>query len=326
VKSHQKLRQENHPVRLALQLLGPPKILLDGTALNLARRKVVALLAYLAVTGQSHSRDELTFLLYPKQDRSHAQSNFRSILSYLHKALGAGWLAVDRSRIALSATEGMWIDTQEFRRLLHSSQNPEAREKEITDEDLLNDAARLYRGRFLEGFYLKDSPSFEEWQFFQQEDFQESFAFTQRRLLEIHSARGEFDLALEFGRRLLKLDDLDETVHRCMMKLYHLDGRRSAALRQYESCRKLLSKELGEPPDEETERLFEAIQSRRKVPGAVADLDARRLSDDLIPTNLPAYLAPFVGREREIAEVANLLLRQEVRVLSLLGSGGSGQT
>jgi predicted ATPase/DNA-binding SARP family transcriptional activator len=326
VKTHQTARQENLPVSFALHLLGPPKILLDGAELRFPRRKVLALLAYLAVTGQSHSRDELTFLLYPKQDRSQAQSNFRSILSYLHKAIGEEWLVADRSRIALSAAEDIWIDVQEFRRLLNRDRNPDTGAEETAEETLLSNAARLYRGKFLESFYLKDSPPFEEWQSFQQEDFQEGFAFTQRRLLEIYSARGEIDLSLEFGRRLLQLDNLDEAVHRRMMKLYHLAGRRSAALRQYDSCRKLLARELGEAPDEETDKLFEAIQSRRKAPGTEADLETQRLNDDLIPANLPAYLAPFVGREREIADVANLLLQQEVRMLTLTGAGGTGKT
>ena len=125
---------------------------------------------------------------------------------------------------------------------------------------------------------------------------------------------------------MLKVDNLDETVHRRIMQLYHLTGRHYAAIRQYESCRKLLAKELGVAPEEETERLYTAILRRRKVPAHEPEQTTRELIDDLIPSSLPGYLAPFVGREREIAEVVDLIQRPDVRILTLTGAGGTGKT
>ncbi|MBA2383545.1 MAG: hypothetical protein H0V68_02635, partial [Actinobacteria bacterium] len=46
----------------------------------------------------------------------------------------------------------------------------------------------------------------------------------------------------------------------------------------------------------------------------------------LYQTNLPVPATPFVGRERELAEVVELLQRDEVRLLSLTGAGGTGKT
>jgi DNA-binding SARP family transcriptional activator len=54
--------------RLALYLLGPPRIEREGVAIKLDRRKAIALLAYLAVTGRSHRRDSLVNLLWPDYD------------------------------------------------------------------------------------------------------------------------------------------------------------------------------------------------------------------------------------------------------------------
>lgn len=42
--------------------------------------------------------------------------------------------------------------------------------------------------------------------------------------------------------------------------------------------------------------------------------------------NLPHPLTTFVGREREVAETAGLLQREDVRLLTLLGPGGCGKT
>jgi predicted ATPase/DNA-binding XRE family transcriptional regulator len=44
------------------------------------------------------------------------------------------------------------------------------------------------------------------------------------------------------------------------------------------------------------------------------------------PANLPSQLTPFVGREREIEEVCQRLLRPDVRLLTLTGPGGVGKT
>lgn len=43
-------------------------------------------------------------------------------------------------------------------------------------------------------------------------------------------------------------------------------------------------------------------------------------------TNLPAEASKFVGRQRELAETNELLSREDVRLLTLTGAGGSGKT
>jgi predicted ATPase/class 3 adenylate cyclase len=43
-------------------------------------------------------------------------------------------------------------------------------------------------------------------------------------------------------------------------------------------------------------------------------------------TNLPIPTTPFLGRERELAEVAALLARDDVRLLTLTGAGGTGKS
>src|SRR5579862_913347 len=48
------------------------------------------------------------------------------------------------------------------------------------------------------------------------------------------------------------------------------------------------------------------------------------LSLDSLPTNLPAQVSSFIGREREMAEVQRAL--KQTRLLTLTGSGGCGKT
>src|SRR6266705_707209 len=50
------------------------------------------------------------------------------------------------------------------------------------------------------------------------------------------------------------------------------------------------------------------------------------LTLDIHPHNLPVQPTPLIGREREVAAVQQLLLREDVRLLTLTGPGGSGKT
>jgi len=86
--------------RLSLHLLGEPRVTLDGESINPGRRKVPALLAYLAVTGRRHSRDELAELLYGQQHTTRAAK----------VALGSG-RSVLRVQVSVAGSYTSTVDT-----------------------------------------------------------------------------------------------------------------------------------------------------------------------------------------------------------------------
>ena len=47
---------------------------------------------------------------------------------------------------------------------------------------------------------------------------------------------------------------------------------------------------------------------------------------DTYPTNLPVQHSPFIGREQEVDAVCDLVRREETRLLTLTGPGGTGKT
>ncbi|MBN1178536.1 MAG: tetratricopeptide repeat protein [Anaerolineae bacterium] len=305
---------------LRLFLLGAPHIERAGEPVEVDTRKAIALAAYLSIEGQPHTREALAALLWPEYDQERAYANLRRTLWSLTKALGPEWLEVDRESVHLVRGDGFWLDVAAFRAHLAACNGHDHPEGQACPDCVarLSEAVAQYRDDFMAGFSLRDSPPFDEWQFFQAESLRRDLAGALERLAHLHAARGQFEPAIGHARRWLALDPLHEPAHRMLMQLYARSGQQSAALRQYQTCVQLLERELGAPPEEETARLHQAIRSRKLAPPAPAPPRRRH--------NLPAESTPFVGRSEELAEIARLLADPDCRLLTLVGPGGAGKT
>jgi predicted ATPase/DNA-binding SARP family transcriptional activator len=290
--------------------------------LEIRARKNLALIAYLAVTGVGHSRETLVTLLWPEFEPSRARAGLRRNLSELKKALGGEWLVVERESVGLDPGADLWLDVDEFQCLLGTWQGHSHPQAEVCPECLtsLTGAVELYRGDFLEGFSLRDSPSFDEWQFFQTEGLRQELAGALERLVRGHAARGGYQAAIPYARRWLALDPLHEPAHRHLMDLYAQAGQQAAAVRQYQECVRVLEAELGLSPSQETTSLYEQIRIKP------VDLESPALTSPQPRHNLPAQLTPFIGRAAHLTGVRQELARPEVRLLTLTGAGGTGKT
>ncbi|HEV2126451.1 MAG TPA: BTAD domain-containing putative transcriptional regulator, partial [Chloroflexota bacterium] len=231
-----------------LLLFGSPRIESNGLAMAVDTRKALALAAYLGVTGQRASRDVLAALLWPDYDQARAA--LRRTLSVLNKALGEGALDIDRQAVGLNQHGSIWIDVGQFRQRLAECRAHDHPEDQPCPSCLapLEAAAGLYRGDFLAGFAVRDSPEFDDWQFFQAEGLRGELASALQRLIRLLITRGRFDEAITHARRWLSLDSLHEPAHRTLIELYAWAGHRAAALRQYETCVRVLEQELGIAP------------------------------------------------------------------------------
>jgi DNA-binding SARP family transcriptional activator len=225
---------------LAIRLLGPPPVECDGAALEVDTRKAVALLAYLALSGQAHARESLAGLLWPDYEPERARGSLRRTLSVLLKALGGRWVVADR-RTGRLEREAVTVDVERFHALLAaavSEPDPAARRA------CRAEAAALYRGDFLAGFSLRDSPEFDDWQFFTAEALRRDLAVALEGLVQDCAAVGDLRGALSHAHRWVALDPLHEPAHRELMTLYAWNSQRGAALRQYRECVKVLEREL----------------------------------------------------------------------------------
>jgi predicted ATPase/DNA-binding SARP family transcriptional activator len=344
--------------QLALYLLGPPRIELNGEPVHIGRARAVALLAYLAVEGGLHRRDSLAALIWPEYDRSSARADLRRTLSLLNRKLGKGWLVADREtaglrqapsstplalrdasqldfaqhprrseRTGLSQPERghrqIRVDVHVFRRRLAECEahghGPGAGEVYADCVASLEEAVALYRDHFLAGFTLAGSLAFDEWQFFQTERLKDQLASALERLIRWQRDEGEMDAAIAYARRWLALDATHEPAQQRLMRLYALSGQQSAALRQYQLCQATLAEELGVPPSPQTVALYKRIRAGEEI-GPEQELEPA------VPHNLPPPPTPLVGREAELAQLGALIADPGTRLVTITGPGGVGKT
>lgn len=319
---------------LKLFLFGPPRLEQNNQPLTMSRRKVTALLIYLAVTRQPHSRDALATLFWPGSDQRAARANLRRTLYRLNQVVGDDLLTISPDTIGLNPQADLWLDVDMFQMHVNAclpAQHP-AEELEAACLSRLAEAASLYRDDFMAGFTLTDSPDFDEWQFFQTESLRQMLADVLEQLVITHKNRAEFEQAIPYARRWLSLDPLHEPVHRHLMQLYAGSGQQAAALRQYQECVRLLDEEFGVPPEPETTALFESIKTRRgdssaaipAQPGYAVAQAGRYIP--ATPHNLPPQPTPFIGRHAELDALAQLLVKPGARLITIVGAGGMGKT
>src|SRR5438552_5548183 len=119
----------------------------------------------------------------------------------------------------------------------------------------------MYKGDFLEGFFLEDSQAFDEWLVLKREGLRRQAVEVFSRLATYYETRGEYAPALQHSYRLLELEPWREEAHRQTMRLLALTGQRNSALAQYEACKRALLEELGIEPERETTELYERIKT-----------------------------------------------------------------
>lgn len=289
-------------------------------------RKAVALLAYLAVTGQAHTRQALAGLLWPDYPAERARASLRRTLSTLNTGLGQEWLETRRDTVRLPR-HGVWVDVEQF----HALRGPQA---QTTDRRArLTEAVSLYRGDFLSGFGLRDSPEFDDWQFYTVESLRRDLADALEQLTRECAAVGDFSSAVAQGRRWLSLDTLHEPAHRALMSIYARSDRRAAALRQYRECVRLLDRELGVAPLEETQALYQAIREHRlessTAPAAGADPRAGHSATGTarVGAMTEPEQPPLIGRDSERSALRSAhAAATDGHVAVLQGEVGIGKT
>jgi len=236
---------------LEIAALGPLQITLNGIPLDeLTSSKAEALLVYLACRGQPQPREAVAELLWPERSRDQALSNLRVALTRLRRVL-APYLVTRRLSVGIDPESEFRLDVAELEAGIaayHTARADPQHRLSHTDADRLAQTLALYRGEFLEGFYLSGSAGFDEWMLMERERLHLLVMDGLQELASLYLELADYPAGIKQARRLVRLDPLHEPGYRLLMRLLAGNGQRSAALRQYEICEQILADELGVTP------------------------------------------------------------------------------
>jgi len=306
---------------VAFSVLGPVAAFdPDGAVLALGSYRRRALLAALLLNlGHPLSVDQLIDMLWNGMAPPTAATMVHGAVAGLRKVLASGPRDGTRQPVATVGggyvldAEPALLDMVRFERLL--SQGRElAGPAPSRASHVLAEALMLWRGPALAGL---------------EEPFARDAAV---RLDELRVDCAEVRMAaeLELGRHhevvaelelLARRQPLRERLHAQLVVALYRCGRPSDALAACRRLRGTLDSELGVQPGPELRDLELAVLRRSgdlELPGPVRAAAARRSQA------LPAQISSFVGRDRELRELARLLAAH--RLVMLTGTGGSGKT
>ena len=295
----------------AIEAVGP-----EGRSAPLGGELQRALLASLLLDhGRAVSRQRLVESLWhdPPRSAAHAIEVYVSKLRRSLASIGAtSAITTLGAGYALQGDDAQ-VDLARFRHLARSGRDAAAAGAPEIAWQTMTDALALWRGEPLA--CLDTCP----------------LVATRRELEEerLRLVEARVEVGLELGRhdellpelRTLTREHVErERLWAALMLALYRSGRQTEALAAFTSARTHLDEELGIEPGPELRELQRQILAHDPTIAPV-DVVHRHMVDAL-----PSPPSSFVGRASELAAAAELLERPDVRLLTVLGSGGVGKS
>jgi predicted ATPase/DNA-binding SARP family transcriptional activator len=294
-------RAGDYGCSVIVRILGPLEV--DGAAVGGGRLR--ALLARLALdAGKPVTAGALVDAVWDNDLPADQTHSLQSLVSRLRRALGeAEAVAQVPGGYVLTAE----VDAHRFERLAAEGAAEPSPERSA---QMLREALELWRGPALADltdyrFAVNAAGRLEDLR------------------LSALADRIDADLQLGRGDRLVHeleglsgAHPLNERLAAQLITALFAAGRQADALAAYERVRVRLDEELGVPPSPELQAAHLAV-----LRGETTKAEPPRSTSR---SNLPAPVTSFVGREREIEHIGELLERS--RLVTLVGPGGAGKT
>ena len=296
-------------------MLGPLEVWHDGAPLPITAPMQRALLASLLTRlGKAVSLDTIVGDLWGDAPPKTAVTTIRNYVRRLRTVLPEPVLQSTTAGYRLTVAPGQ-VDLHRFNELV-----AEARSHESVE--LFDRALALWRGEPL--MNIGDVPL----RAAQAPLLEEAYLAGLEHAVDLRLSRGQHPEVVAGLVELSSRYPLRERLcHQLMIALYR-GGRAAEALSRYRQIRSRLVTELGMEPGADLRRLETAIL--REDPDLLTGGTAGR--DDSpgrahTPDGLPPLRAPFLGREDEVAELAERLRADDAPVhCTIYGQGGCGKS
>lgn len=222
-------------------------------------RSIQAFLAYLLLQPHLVPREVLMDVFWIDYPPDRARSNLTTALWRLRQMLEPGdvrpgtyLITRTTGAVGFNRDSDHWLDTESFQQHICPLLRKPISDLSDGDISVIEQVLTLYRGELLEGMY-------EDWALRERERFRSLHLNSLARLMECYAARGNFEQSIALAHEILRRDPVREEIHRALMRIYLQSGQRPLAVRQYVHCRDVLQREMGVPPLEETQILYQRV-------------------------------------------------------------------
>lgn len=312
--------------RVEFRILGPVEAGEPRSRADLGGPRERALLARLLLSANHVvSADRLAEDLWSGNPPAHWAATLRVYVSRLRRALGesSGALITRPPGYGLMVADGQ-LDAAEFDRLATVGAAELAAGRAQTAADIIRRALTLWRGQAL--------ADVADMMFAQPHAgrLEESRLAATESLMAAELACGRHTTVTAELELLTDCHPMREKLWALLIVALYRCGRQADALRAYHALRTRLAEELGLDPSPELRLLNERVLRQDPAlaePGGGTQPPAQpaALSRESGPASrLPTEPNAFIGRERELATVGDILGLS--RLLTLTGPGGSGKS
>jgi DNA-binding SARP family transcriptional activator/predicted ATPase len=308
--------------QIQISMLGPLALAVDGRPVVVAGRRRRALIARLALDpGRPVSMYRLAEDLWENDDERRSLPTLRTYVAKLRQLIphGTAILVSEPAGYAL-ALDVDSVDAFRFEQLVHGAGGDDRHVERV-----LTEALSMWRGNALEEFAHLD------WARPLASRLDETRLFAYERLFDTQLALGQHAAIVDTLTALVHLHPLRERFHVQLATALYRSGRQADALDTQRRARTLLLHELGIDPGRELAALERQILEHDSVlapPNATVattnEVWASRLPVALQPR---AHDPPFVGRDDELARIADRFLRLDgAHLVAITGEAGIGKT
>ena len=209
--------------------------LIGGASGSLShQRRRLALLALLAASGErGASRDQLLGYLWSESSAENGRHSLEQLIHALRRAMGESIFS-GVNPVTLNP-DVVASDVNDFEHSLETG--------------ALAHAVALYKGPFLEGFYLNEAPEFERWTTTERARLADRYAKALDRLAVEAEKSGDHVAAVQWRRRIADADPVSSRAALALMQALVASGDKTSALQHARIYEALVQQELGTAPD-----------------------------------------------------------------------------
>jgi DNA-binding SARP family transcriptional activator len=275
------------------------------------QRRRLALLALLAAAGERGlSRDRIVACLWPESDAEAGRHALEQLVHAVRRTLGESVFS-GVNPLALNPA-AVASDVAEFEHAFAQGE--------------LTVAAALYRGPFLNGFYLEDGSEFERWTEAERARFAGRHVEMLQRLGDDAETAGDVVAAAGWRKQLVEADPLSSRHALAYMRALVARGDRAAALQHARVHETLVRQELDCEPDPSVasyvaELRVEGFRDVRPV--SVPTVTTARLvstrpsnEEHASPSESPVISLRAVSRKRRASVVAGMVIAATLLVVT----------